>query len=105
MGDPSAERQIANVYFTECDTVEGSFAVNGIGPRRFVCLTINFDDMHRILSIFSIKAVYLTNIDNEEVRLSRVRPLSSEHSPLVSNNPEYFCGFCYGSLPEACPHR
>jgi hypothetical protein len=62
MGDPSAERQIANVYFTECDTVEGSFAVNGIGPRRFVCLTINFDDMHRILSIFSIKAVYLTNI-------------------------------------------
>jgi hypothetical protein len=81
MGDPSAERQIANVYFTECDTVEGSFRPSlqlmGVEPRRFVCLTINFDDMHRILSIFSIKAVYLTNIGNEEIGLSRVRPLSS----------------------------
>jgi hypothetical protein len=30
----------------ECDTVEGSFAVNGVEPRRFVCLTIYFDDLH-----------------------------------------------------------
>ena len=81
MGDPSAERQIAGLYLTEGDTVEGSFRpclqLMVVRPRRFVCLTINFDDSHLILSIFSIKAVYRTNIGNEEVGLSRVRPSSS----------------------------
>jgi len=50
MGDPSAERQIAGLYLTEGDTVEGSFRpclqLMVVRPRRFVCLTINFDDIH-----------------------------------------------------------
>ena len=60
--------KLLTCIFWECDTVEGSFAVNGGRATAFVCLTINLDDMHLILSIFSIKAVYRTNIGNEEVQ-------------------------------------
>jgi two-component system, cell cycle response regulator DivK len=42
----------------------------------------------------------LTNIGNEKVRLNRVRPLSSEHSPLVSNNLEYFLDFVMAHYPK-----
>ena len=42
MGDPSAERQIANVYLTEWDTVEGSFAVNGGRATAFRVFNYQF---------------------------------------------------------------
>jgi hypothetical protein len=70
MNDPSIERHIAGPNVIEGDAVEGSFrpflremwvrASRGGRRLHFECLTINFDDIHRILDIFSIKAVCQT---------------------------------------------
>jgi hypothetical protein len=68
---PSAERQFADPNVMEGNTVEGSFrhftanmgqgkASRGRQRQHLICLTINFDDMHRIFDIFSKKAVCQT---------------------------------------------
>jgi hypothetical protein len=62
----------------EGNKVEGSFrpftANMGQGKasrdgqrQHFICLTINFDDMHRILDIFSTKAVSQTISDTRSL--------------------------------------
>jgi hypothetical protein len=45
----------------------GSGQVEGSRRQHFRCLTINFGDMHRILDIFSIKAMRQIISANEEV--------------------------------------